>query len=68
MHRLEEGGVGSGMGLSLIVGHCPLAEDSAAKLKRNQLNVCTDRVFCVRCTLLTPAAEICARLASNFSQ
>jgi hypothetical protein len=29
----------------------PLAEDSAAKLKRSQLNVCTMYVFCVRCTL-----------------
>ncbi len=45
----------------------PLAEDSATKLKRDQLNVCTVYV-CVWCTLFLPAAEICARLAGNFCQ
>jgi hypothetical protein len=44
----------------------PLAEDSAAKLKRSQLNVCTVYVYCVRCTLFPPAADNCARLAGNF--
>jgi hypothetical protein len=44
----------------------PLAEDSAAKLKRSQLNVCTVYVYCVRYTLFPSAAEICARLAGNF--
>jgi hypothetical protein len=39
----------------------PLAEDSAAKLKRSQLNVCT----CVR-LLFPPAGETCARFAGNF--
>ncbi len=42
----------------------PLAEDSATKLKRGQLNVCT--VFGV---LFSPhVAEICARMAGNFCQ
>jgi hypothetical protein len=43
----------------------PLAEDSAAKLKRSQLNVCT--VYGVL-SPPPPAAEICARLAGNFCQ
>ncbi len=34
--------VGSGVGLFLIG---PLAEDSATKLKRGQLNVCTVHVY-----------------------
>jgi hypothetical protein len=38
------------MGLSLIAG--PLAEDSAAKLKRSQLNVCTVYVYCVPFSLM----------------
>ncbi len=46
----------------------PLAEDSAAKLKRSQLSVCTVCVYCVRCTLFPLVAEICARLAGNFCQ
>ncbi len=46
----------------------PLAEDSAAKLKKSQLNVCTVYVYCVRCILLPPVAEIYARLAGNFCQ
>jgi hypothetical protein len=32
----------------------PMAEDSAAKIKRSQLNVCTVYVYCVRCTLSPP--------------
>ncbi len=44
----------------------PLAEDSAAKLKKSQLNVCTVYVFSVLCTLFPSAAEICARLAGNY--
>jgi hypothetical protein len=44
----------------------PLAEDSASKLKKSQLNVCTVYVYCVRCTLFPPVAKICARLAGNF--
>jgi hypothetical protein len=43
----------------------PLAEDSATKLKRGQLNVCTVYVYGV---IFPPEAEICARLASNFCQ
>ncbi len=46
----------------------PLAEDSAAKLKSSQLNVCTVYAYCVQCTLFPPVAEICARLAGNFCQ
>jgi hypothetical protein len=46
----------------------PLAEDSAAKLKKSQLNVCTVYVYCVRCTLFPPVAETCARLAGNLCQ
>ena len=30
----------------------PLSEDSATKLKRGQLNVCTVYVYCVWCTVL----------------
>ncbi len=44
----------------------PLAEDSAAELKRIQLNVCIVCVYCVRRTFFPPAAETCARLAGNF--
>ncbi len=44
----------------------PLAEDSATKLKKGQLNVCN--VQCVWCTLFPPVAEIYARLAGNFCQ
>jgi hypothetical protein len=36
----------------------PLAEDSAAKLKRSQLNVCTVYVSCVLCSLFPPVVEI----------
>ncbi len=43
----------------------PLAEDSAAKLKNGQLNVCG--IVYVQCTF-PPAAEICAGLAGNFRQ
>ncbi len=57
-----EGVVGSGMELFLIGG--PLAEDSATKLKRGQLNVCT--VYGVLFSLLW--LKICARLAGNFYQ
>jgi hypothetical protein len=46
----------------------PLAEDSAAKLKRSQLSVCTVYVYCVLCTLFSPAAEIWARLTDNYCQ
>jgi hypothetical protein len=46
----------------------PLAEDTAAKLKRSQLKVCTVYVYCIRCTLFTTAAETLARLAGNFCQ
>jgi hypothetical protein len=46
----------------------PLAEDSAAKLKRSQLNLCTVYVYCVRCTLFPPETETCARWANNFYQ
>jgi hypothetical protein len=45
-----------------------VAEDSATKLKRAQLNVCTVYVYRVWCTLLPPATEICARSAGNFLQ
>jgi hypothetical protein len=42
----------------------PLAEDSATKLKRSQLNVST-----VYDVLFSPwGAEICARLAGNICQ
>ncbi len=54
------------MGLFLIGG--PLADDSAAKLKRSQLSVCTVYVYGALCTLFPPAAEICARLAGNYCQ
>ncbi len=37
----------------------PLAEDSATKLKRGQLNLCS---------LFPPVSEICARSAGNFCQ
>ncbi len=46
----------------------PLAEDSATKLKRGELNVCTVYVYWVWCTLFPTVAEICARLAGNFCQ
>ncbi len=65
IYRLDEGVEGSGMGLFLIGG--PLTEDSAAKLKKSQLNVCTVYVYCVY-SILPPVAEICARLAGNFCQ
>ncbi len=42
-------------------------EDSATKRKRGQLNVCMCCV-CVWCTVVPPVAEICARLAGNYSQ
>ncbi len=32
------------------------------------LNVCTVYVYSVWCTLSSPVAEICARLAGNFYQ
>jgi hypothetical protein len=38
-YTVDEVLVGSGMGLSLIVGHW--RKNSASKLKRIQLNVCT---------------------------
>jgi hypothetical protein len=46
----------------------PLNEDSATKLKRGQLNVCTVYicVLCMVCTLFPPVAEVCARMAGNF--
>jgi hypothetical protein len=44
MYWLDDGVVGSGMGPFLIMDG-PLAKDSAAKLKRSQLNVCT--VYCI---------------------
>jgi hypothetical protein len=64
MYRLDEGVVGSGKGLSLIVGHWLkiLPQNS------NQPNMCTVYMYCVRCTLFPPADEICARLAGNFCQ
>jgi hypothetical protein len=43
-----------------------LAEDSAAKLNRSQLNVCT--VYGVLFYPPPPVAEICARLAGNLCQ
>ncbi len=54
--RIDEVVEGSGMGLFLYWG--PFAEDSAAKLKKSQLNVCTVYVYCVLCTLFLPVAEI----------
>jgi hypothetical protein len=39
MYRLDEGLVGSGMGLSLIVSHW--LKSLPQKLKRSLLNVCT---------------------------
>jgi hypothetical protein len=70
VYRLDEGVEGSGMGLLLIGG--PLAEDSATKLKRGQINV---SILCM-CTVYgvlslpppPPVAEICARLSGNFCQ
>ncbi len=62
MYTLDEGVVESGIVLFL------LAEDSAAKLKRGQLNVYSEYVYCVRCTLFPLTAEICARFAGNFCQ
>jgi hypothetical protein len=47
---IDEGVVGSGMGLILIVG--PLAEDSATKLKSA---VTTVYVYCVWCNLFPPS-------------
>jgi hypothetical protein len=41
-----------------VVWGLPLAEDSAAKLKRSQLNVCIVYVYCVRCTLLDSSLTI----------
>jgi hypothetical protein len=55
------GSGGRGLGLFLIVDHWPkgfghnLTQKGPAKC-----------VYCVRCTLVSPAAEICARLAGNF--
>ncbi len=46
----------------------PLAEDSATKLKRSQLNVCTMYVYGVLFHPPPPVAEICARLTGNFCQ
>jgi hypothetical protein len=43
----------------------PLAQDSAPKLKRGQLNVYNGYVLSV---LFFPRAEIFARLACNFCQ
>ncbi len=43
----------------------PLAEDSATKLKKAQLNVCT---VCGIGTLFFPATEFCARFAGHFCQ
>jgi hypothetical protein len=60
---MDEGVVGSGIGLFLIWG--PLAEDSATKLKRGQLSVCTVSVYCVWCIFFLPVG-VCARLAGNF--
>jgi hypothetical protein len=53
MYTPDDGVVGSGMGLFLIVAHN----------SKNQLNVCT-----VYGVLFSPQAEICARLESNFCQ
>ncbi len=63
---IDEGVVGSGM--RIFLSGEPLAEDSATKLKRGQLNVCTVYVYCVWYTHFPPVADICARLASNFCQ
>ncbi len=43
-----------------------LAEDSATKLKRGQLSVCTVYVYGVG--RYSPCAEICAKLAGSFCQ
>ena len=51
---IGEGVVGSGMGLFPDCG--PLAEDSATKLKRGQLNVCVP--YYVWCSLFPPVSEI----------
>ncbi len=60
IYRLDEGVVGSRSGTyGAFSDYGPLAEDSAAKLKRSQLNVCT---------LFPPDAKICARLAGNYCQ
>ncbi len=40
----------------------PLAEDSAAKFKRSQLNVCTVYVYGVRCTL----SPLCPKLVQDW--
>jgi hypothetical protein len=64
---IDEVVVGSGMGLSLIVGLWP--DDSATKLKRGQLDVCTVYVYCILCiSPPPPAAEICSRFVGNFYQ
>jgi hypothetical protein len=54
---MDEGVVGSGMGLFLIWG--PLAEDSATKLKRGQLSVCTVSVYCVFLYFFPPCGCLC---------
>jgi hypothetical protein len=64
-YRLDEGVV-EGTVWSFFPDCEPLAEDSAAKLKKSQLNVCTVYVYSVLCTLFPSAAEICARLAGNY--
>jgi hypothetical protein len=66
MYKLDEGVVGSGMGLFLIEGPWALTEDSAAKLKRGQLHVCTAYLYTVYGVIISPAAQICARLDGNF--
>jgi hypothetical protein len=70
MYRLDEGVLGSGMGLFLTVGN---GKDSAAKFKRSQLDVCTVYAYCHYCATVYSsrpplAAEICASLAGSSSQ
>jgi hypothetical protein len=58
---MDEGVLGSGMGLFLIGGHWP-------KILLQNSKDAAKCVSCVWCTLFPPGAEICARLAINFCQ
>ncbi len=65
--RLGKGGEGRGIKRYKALAKCgPMAEDSAAKLKRGHATK-YDKLL-KGCTLSLPRAEICSGWADNFRQ
>jgi len=62
---VDEGVVGSGMGLFLIGGHLLKILPQSSK-GASQLSVCTLYMYYVWCTLFHPVVEICARVGQQF--